>query len=427
MENSAYQIRLGGVFGEDGKADVPSYFERKTDKAERAIEKGCAVVDLSYYGRVSFAGEGCRSFLHGQSTQSFTDLPAGSGVETVFTDPQGHVLDLARCLALASSVMVILSPGAKEGVLARLERHVFPADRVRLVDVSARTAMFAVMGPESAELMRELNAQALVDQPAHSHIVLDYAGKPCIIAAGCGIPNVRGFTFIADETVSGELYRSIITKGAKPIGTRDYERARVRAGRPSFGKELTPGHTALEARLFHAISLNKGCYVGQEALAKVHNLKAVRRQLWGLAVTGPVSEGDEIASFEDGEVLGSVTSRMTLEVDGAKRSYALGYLRCRPKGAAAPVDLRGLEVRVGRHVGVVIEVPALLNEFPEGAAPPPSSRGGVGQGGEVGSAEAEAKAQKMAAMQAQVATFMAQQAQAKARGPGSGSEPSSSS
>lgn len=85
-------------------------------------------------------------------------------------------------------------------------------------------------------------------------------------------------------------------QGAIPMGEVEWEMARILQGRPAAGKELTEQHIPLEAGLYHAVSLNKGCYMGQETLAKVHKLSAVKQQLQGLLLDDAVQPGTPLLS-----------------------------------------------------------------------------------------------------------------------------------
>ena len=80
------------------------------------------------------------------------------------------------------------------------------------------------------------------------------------------------------------------------MGAQEWETARILQGRPVTGKELTDQHIPLEAGLYHAVPLNKGCYMGQETLAKVHKLNAVKQQLHGLVLDAAVAAGTPLLS-----------------------------------------------------------------------------------------------------------------------------------
>lgn len=121
-------------------------------------------------------------------------------------------------------------------------------------------------------------------------------------------------------------------------------------GRPVPGKELTDGYNPLEAGLYHAVSLNKGCYMGQETLSKVYTQSAVKRQLWGLDLDAPCSSGDAIWPLNYKNSSGTISTRPL----GIVSSYvdtpyaekkALAYLRCKVDGVA--VNYYNMDVVVG--------------------------------------------------------------------------------
>jgi hypothetical protein len=262
--------------------------------ALEASRDGVAVVDRSHWGRLRLSGPGRAAFLHGQSTNDILALQPGQGCDTVLVTAQARCIDLATCYAQGAGLLVVVSPGAAAAaVAARLRKHIFPGDQVELADLSAHTSMLSVLGPGADAVMRELQAGDLVGRPPGSHLVLGLGGRPVVAAVGGGLPG-PGYTLVADEAAAGELWRSLTARGAVPMGAAAWEAARVAAGRPAPGAELTEEHNPLEAGLYAAVSLDKGCYVGQETLAKVHLRGAVRRQLWGLELERPCAVGDEV-------------------------------------------------------------------------------------------------------------------------------------
>lgn len=86
------------------------------------------------------------------------------------------------------------------------------------------------------------------------------------------------------------------TQGAIPMGETEWEHARIMSGRPRASQELTEDHTPLEAGLWDVVDLGKGCYIGQETLAKVSNLGALNRELWGIQLHGAAQSGDTVTA-----------------------------------------------------------------------------------------------------------------------------------
>lgn len=406
---AAFQAEEGAVFGEEG---VPVTFGNDGYALE-ALEGGVALIDRSHWGRLRLSGPDRLTFLHSQTTADLASLAPGTGADTVFTTPQGRCVDLATVYAQREGALVIVSPGMAAPIKERIEKHIFGGDQVAVSDIGDATAMFSVLGPESDAVMRELAAGDIVGAAPGTHAVFSFGGKPVIAAAGGGLPG-PGYTLLVEETAAADLWAAISGRGATPMGTRAWEIGRVLAGRPAPGAELTAEYNPLEAGLYGAVSLNKGCYMGQETLAKVHAQGALRRELWGMELEAPSEAGAALwasaAARDAGERAAGV---ITTFVDTVQRKHvALAYLRCRD-GGGQRVALEGTAVVTADGVaGRVVALRAARRTFPEGAAPVEK---GAARGPAPGEAEAAAEAarreEKMAALQAQLAAWQAQQAE----------------
>jgi folate-binding protein YgfZ len=186
------------------------------------------------------------------------------------------------------------------------------------------------------------------------------------------------------------------------MGEDDWERARVTAGRPAPGAELTQDYNPLEAGLYHAVSITKGCYMGQETLAKVGRAGPPKQQLWGLQLTAPVAPGTPVQY--EGDVIGSVTSYVDLQQYG---DFALAYLKRKRKGTA--LKLEGAAVTVDGQPATVVAAPYSTWEFLDGdgtseaeapaaaaaAAGAPGSQQQQSQQSAEKAAEAAAKAERL--------------------------------
>lgn len=403
---ATFQSEDGAVFDDNGIALT----YRNDGYAIEALEKDAIVTDLSHWGRIRLSGSGAAAFLHGQSTNVFTSLPPGSGCETVLVTAQARCIDLLTCYVQQSGILCLTSPSTKNDILQRLDKHLFPADDVQLSDISSQTAMFVVAGPRSDEILKQLKAaDAVIGKPWYSHTVMGVSGKPVIVAVG-PLLSAQGYVIIVDESIAPDVWRSITGLGAMPMGSTAWEVARIINGRPAPGKELTKDYNPFEAGLYQAVSVEKGCYVGQETLAKVNNLYAVKQELWGLSLQAPVSAGDEVKKL-DGTKLGVVTSAVDVPTGGHR---ALAYLKC--KSGSGRVQLQDIEVDVQGVRGRVVSIPYASRSFPEST----TSGGGNSEGVDAAAAEkaaadkAEAEArrqEKLKAMQERLAAWQAQQQQ----------------
>lgn len=269
------QQAAGAVFNDAG---LVAHFTNDS-RALYALENSAVLVDRSHWGRLRLSGEDRLAFLHGQTTNDIQALKPGTGCDTVFVTAQARCIDLATVYAQPSGALVVVSPGLKAQLLERLQKHIFPADKVQVADISPKTCMFSLLGPQADEIMQQLQAGAIVGAPHGTHTLLSFGGKPVIAASGGGLPG-PGYTFICDESMAAPLWKALSgVEGVEPLGCDAFEIARVLAGRPAPGAELTDDFNPLESGLYDAVSLQKGCYIGQETLAKVHNLNAVKQQL----------------------------------------------------------------------------------------------------------------------------------------------------
>lgn len=284
--------------------------------------------------------------------------------------------------------------------------------QVEVMDISPNTAMFVLAGPTSDTLLKQLQANPVVGKPWGTHTVLGISNKPVIIASGAPL-SLQGYTLIVEESIAADLWKGLVAQGSVPMGANVFEIARVINGRPLPGKELTPEYNPLEAGLYHATSINKGCYVGQETISKVSNLNAVKQELWGLRVEAPVAVGDLVASL-DGTKMGVVTSAVDVPTGGHR---ALAYLKCKADGAR--VMLQDKEVIVGGAGGVkgrVAYIPYATRSFPEETKEITENGGAAGvdeaeqakQAAEKAAAE-ERRQAKLKAMQERLDAWTAQQ------------------
>lgn len=381
---------------------VPMSFGNDED-ALWTLAHGAVLVDRSHWGRFRISGEDRASFLHGQSTADITALSPGQGCDTVFVTAQGRCVDLATCLIQPSGILVTVSPGMAQPIMLRLEKFILYGDKVELTDIASRTAMLTLAGPTAADVLTALGADDAAAMQPGQHTLLQASASPIVVAATRTFGE-RDFTLIVDEAVAGDLWKSLTAKGAVAMGETAWQQACIKAGRPRVGIELTEAVTPLEAGLYGAVSLAKGCYIGQETLAKVH-MKGIAKQLIGVRLSAPAAPGNAVT--EGGNAIGKIVS---VQGEPSGRAFALAYVRCRSKGVQIP--LAGTAVQVNDATGELVEVPALQREFRPEHAPQLAAREKAqpsSDDSDSKSAEEAAKAERLQQMQERLAAWQAQQ------------------
>lgn len=318
-----------------------------------AVDNGTVVVDLSHYGRIRVSGEDRIPFLHNQSTANFEALSEGGGCDTVFVTPTARTIDIAQAWIMKTAVTLVVSPSTSKSISEMLNKYIFFADKVEIQDITNKTCLFALIGPKSNQVMVDLNLGDLIGQPYGSHKHYNVSGNPVTVAVGSVISE-EGFSLMMSPSAAGMVWKTLLSHNATPMGSNAFETYRILQGRPSPGNELTDEFNVLEAGLWNAVSLNKGCYKGQETISRLITYDGIKQKLWGIQLSSPVKPGTPITV--EGKKVGKLTSYTGGK--GGNEYFGLGYIK---RKAAS----KGDKVVVGDDViGTVVEVPYLARQQP---------------------------------------------------------------
>jgi len=313
------------------------------DVAYTAARSGVAVCDRSHWGRLRLTDADRLQFLHNQTTNQLQSLQPGQGCDTVFVTSTARTLDLATAYVEDDAVLLFVSPGQATVLSQWMDRYIFFADKVHITDETDSTVALTLIGPDSTTLLTKLGLDGLQDAPYGSHQRVTIQGIDTLVAVGSGLA-LPGFTLIAAAAAGTELWQAIAAAGAVPLGERVWQQLRIEQGRPLPGSELTADYNPLEAALWQAVSFEKGCYIGQETIARLNTYQGVKQQLWGLHLNAPADPGTPITLA--GDKIGVLTSCESTP-EGVR---GLGYLRTKAGG-------KGLTVMVGDAIAAVVDLP----------------------------------------------------------------------
>ena len=306
------------------------------------------LVDRSHWGRVRVSNRDRLTFLHNQSTQTLNLRKPGEVCETTFVTSTARLLDLATVAILADSALMVVSPGMAEKLVTVLDRYIFFADQVTLSDLSAETVMFSLMGPESADALKSLG----IDVGAG--VVEGTIGSVAVtVMAGSGLVTM-GYTLIAAAADQEALWSMLLKIPALVMDEATFERVRIEQGRPMPGSELTEDYNPLDAGLWSTVSFNKGCYIGQETIARLESRDAVKMGLWGVKLSANVAIGTTV--WVEGVKAGTMTSVCELANGSA---IGLCYVRTKAAGVGAVVRVGTLEVS---QTATLLDLPFLNQE-----------------------------------------------------------------
>ncbi|HXV75979.1 MAG TPA: glycine cleavage T C-terminal barrel domain-containing protein [Candidatus Polarisedimenticolaceae bacterium] len=321
----------GAVF--DALSGEALHFGRPAAELDAALDR-CALVDRGMLGRLLASGPDLLSLLNRLSTAKLDSLAVGQGVTTVVTTAKGRIVERLFVHRLADrSVLLVSGAGAAPRVVAYLDRFTF-AEQTGLDDVSAKTGQLSVVGPRAAEA---LAAAGLPRPLPAASVVAELGGVEMHVLGQDGL-STAGYSVFLPAGVAGDAWRLLREAtercGGLPAGTSAAEAWRVLHGLPAPGHELTEDYNPLEAGLYDAVSFAKGCYVGQEVVARLNTYDKVSRSLVGLVFDRSIelpAAGTPL--YHDGREAGVLTSAVT--PPGRNRSIAIGYLKRRAAGAGA--------------------------------------------------------------------------------------------
>ena len=315
--------------------EVARYAGRSNeDHGHAALKEGAALVERTGRGLLRLAGKDPVGMLNAVLTNSVPP-DADPGAYALLLNPKGRVLSDLRVLKAGTDVLVNTEPEGADAAREILGRYA-PFSRVKLEDLSDDWSVLGLYGPRAGELLDGVGLLA-----EHQTAEVEIGGEP-LLAAGVAEP-VPGYDLYGPSEAVARAKESLIGLGATLAPPGAYETARVEAGVPRFGADLTPENFPGEAGVLdRAVDFGKGCYPGQETVARMRYRGHPNKTLYRISCSGErLAPGTPILQAE--KTVGTITSVAPLPVEG--ETLALCYLS-RNTDLAAPIAAAGSEVRV---------------------------------------------------------------------------------
>jgi folate-binding protein YgfZ len=286
-----------------------------------ALESGVGVTDRSHVGRLRLRGADVLDLLDRLTTNKLETLEPGEGMPSVLTTSKGRVVDLLTLTAADDYLLCLTSPGRQEAVVEWIDFYTFAED-VTVEDASADTAQLSLAGPGAATLLEGLGVDVSGLPTFHSRAyALSNADVLVWHTLSVGTPT---YEIIVPVAAATGVWEALTQAGAVPTGYQAREAYRVQHGMPVHAAEFGDDTNPLESRLKGAISFNKGCYIGQEVVARLNTYQKVQRRLMAVTFSGNAQIGDALKST-DGVAAGVVTS--VAQVPGGGTLIGLALVR----------------------------------------------------------------------------------------------------
>ncbi len=301
-----------------------------------AARAGAALRDAQASFRLYMRGADHLDFLHRMTSNDFHNLQMGHGLEAVFIEQRARILDLATCYRGPDATALILSSDSRTTIPAWLDRFIF-AEALELADQTDETAMFELVGPHADQLVaRTLETDLAKFQ---DHQLLDPQVADDLWLARMTGPGLRAF---GPPDAVKDLWQRLAAAGARPIGSETWKILRVEQGLPLLGRELTQEYNPWEAGLGRAIHLDKGCYIGQEVIARLDTYDKVKQHLVGLRLSAELPSTGQ--PLRDGaREVGRITSAVHSPSLGP---IALAYVRRSACAEGTALDADGAQATV---------------------------------------------------------------------------------
>ncbi|MDP9121689.1 MAG: hypothetical protein M3O15_10050, partial [Acidobacteriota bacterium] len=307
------------------------------------LRRGCGLVDLSCSGRLELAGADRQRFLNAYVTCDVKSLAAGEGAYGFLTSAQGRILADLSVLVHGEHLWVGLPAGQEEAAAGHLRKFLI-ADRVEIRPLGGLLQV-ALVGPQAATVL-EGAAAAPPDSPwRHARATL---GGIEVTVVRAGRFGVAAYTlWVARDSAEALCGWLLGREGVKPVGFEALEAVRAEAGIPRFGREFGPHSFPQETGIEDAVSYTKGCYLGQEVVARIHYRGGVQKLLRGLAFAAgapPPAPGTPL--LHEGREAGRVGTALESPALGKPVGLAIVHRRAAVAGTRLELGTGGeAEVR----------------------------------------------------------------------------------
>ncbi len=348
------QKKAGAAFEKAFGWEAPQVYTSVQEEYQAATE-GVALADRSSVGRLKATGKDALDLIDRLSTNKLEELVPGEVLPTVLTSNKGRIIDYFLVASLKEYLLLLTAPQNRQKVAEWIDLYTF-LEEVAVEDITPGTAMLSIVGPKAEQMLRSIGgleetlllgcAAAQWQGVEITSVRTDFAGVPA-------------YDLVVEASQAEALWQHILDGGAslgiRPVGAEALEAIRIENGIPVYGRELSEKHNPLEANLLHAVSFNKGCYIGQEVVTRLSTYKKVQKRLMGVALEGDGAFADDAKLLVDQREAGFMTSKANSFRLG--RPVALAYVKTAYAKPGARVTVVGPSAAEGEASGALVELP----------------------------------------------------------------------
>jgi folate-binding protein YgfZ len=308
-----------------------------------ALRSEAAVYDLGWRSKLMVSGEHRVRWMNGMVTNNIRDLALNFGTYNFLLNPQGRIqADLY--VYNRGEYLVVDTDASQAEKLQQMLRKYIIMDRVEISDAAGKLTSIGIAGEKSATVLRALGLPIELSALQVADAVLENIGIS-LVRADSG----DSYELWMSPENAATVWNLLVRSGAQAVGAEALELARIAAGVPRYGQDISDRDLPQETEQSRALNFRKGCYIGQEIVERINSRGQVHRKFTGFRFAGAApSPGAKIES--NGKEVGEITSVAVLPVAGQDSTVGLGYIR---REAGSP----GVEVTAGGARATVADLP----------------------------------------------------------------------
>jgi tRNA-modifying protein YgfZ len=310
----------GATLAADG---IPLHYGDVKAEYQAALER-VVLMDRSHEGRLESSGRDRLELIQRISTNDVLGMANNEGRPTILTTATGRIIDRLMVYERGEKALITTEPGRGEAVKTYLQRQIFFNDDIQIRDLMPNTQQFALHGPAANQMVN-----TFVNEPQPQTGLMSYTviigGYSVILAQRKAVSGGHWVIIVpsdAAETVWNALMEAGKVWGIRAAGSLTYNVLRIRAGRPGAGRELTTDYIPLEAGLWDEVSFSKGCYTGQEIIARMESRNRLAKTMVKLRLEKLIEAPTRL--FHEGAVVGTLTSSI-MTPDG--ETFGIGFVK----------------------------------------------------------------------------------------------------
>jgi aminomethyltransferase len=341
-------VRLGGRIVEFGGWELPVQYSSIVDE-HRAVREAAGLFDVSHLGRVELRGPGALATLQRLGTNDVSKLEVGRAQYSLLLNERGGIVDDIFVYRHPDSYLIVINAATSEKDIAWMRPRL---ENAELIDRTAESSTISLQGPAAVRLLAPLVDYDVTQLKRNAHVEAKVEGEPMLVAR-TGYTGERGLELFPPSDRASALFERLLgLPGVKPCGLGARDTLRLEAGNRLYGQDMDDDTTPLEVGLGWVVDLEKGDFIGRDALIRQRESGGPARQLVGFETLERAVPRHDAAVYVGDQVVGRVTSGSFAPSLGKNIGFAFV-----PPSAAAPGSEIGIEVR-GRPVPArVVDTP----------------------------------------------------------------------